>query len=105
MSSPSLAVATNAPADEVNLAWQEIDPTCRRVLSAAEAWDSLVLPLRREDGVLVCATAVETLPAAAALLEGTVDEPVRFVLAECRPLEQFIAEQYGYEGVEIDEAA
>lgn len=85
----------------VNLAHQALDPRVLSLLTPAEAWDHLVLPLRREDRELVCATATETLPEAIAMLQRKVAEPFRLVFAELRPLEQFIAERYDYEGFDL----
>lgn len=89
----------------VNLAHQPLDPRVLSLLTPPEAWDNLVLPLRREDRELVCAVATETLPEALATLQRRVSEPVRIVFAELRQLEQFIAERYDYEGLEMSEEA
>ena len=59
-------VAMRAP--EAKLAKQRFDPECLKMISAKEAWDSLLLPIRWEDGELLCATTIETLPAAIELL-------------------------------------
>ena len=83
----------------VNLTQEPSDPACLRMLTPEQAWDSLVLPLRVEKGELICATTEETLGDAIALVQRVVMMPVVFVLANIRPLEQFIAERYAYEGV------
>ena len=88
---------------EVNLVNETIDHDCLAILSAHDAWDYLVLPLRMENHELICATTVETLPQAIGLMQRAVDMPFKFVVTEIRPLEQFIAEQYDYEGVDIDD--
>lgn len=92
-------VAMRAP--EASLASEQFDPQCLRMISAKEAWDSLILPIRWEDGELLCATTVETLPAAIELLQAKLDCPFHFAIAEMRPLEEFIASLYAYEGVEV----
>ena len=84
-----------------NLCRERADAQCLSLVSAQEAWQMLVMPLRMEAGELVCATTEETLPQALALMHHRVDVPVRFVISEIRLLEQFIAERYGYEGVEL----
>ncbi len=89
--------------EEVNLINQTIDRNCLAILSPHDAWDYLVLPLRIENQELLCATTVETLPQAISIMQHAVDIPFRFVVTEIRPLEQFIAEQYNYEGIDIDE--
>ena len=94
-------VAMRAP--EAKLAKQAFDPQCLGMISAKEAWDCLALPIRWEDGELLCATTIETLPAAIELLQARLDCPYQFVIAEMRPLEEFIASLYEYEGVELGE--
>ena len=85
---------------------QEIDRNCLYLLSPREAWDQLILPLHFDhDRELICATTVETLPTAIAFLQRRVSVPFRFVLADLRLLEQYIAEQYDYEGVDVVEEA
>ncbi len=90
---------------EVSLASEAFDPQCLHLITPQQAWDNLVLPLRKANGELVCATAEETLSAAIDLMETATDQSYRFVLAEMRPLEQFIAERYSFEGVNCVEAA
>lgn len=96
-------VAMRAP--QAQLAQETFDPQCVRMLTAQDAWDRLILPIRWEDGELLCATTVETLPSAIELLQQKLDCPFHFVIAEMRPLEEFIASLYAFEGVEIKESA
>lgn len=86
---------------DASLATEQFDPQCLRMISAKEAWDSLILPIRWERGELLCATTVETLPGAIELLQQKLDCPFHFSIAEIRPLEEFIASLYSYEGVEV----
>ena len=92
-------VAMRAP--QAALATEIFDPQCLRMISAKQAWDCLLLPIRWEDGELLCATTIETLPNAIELLQATLDCPYHFAIAEMRPLEEFIASLYAYEGVEV----
>lgn len=94
-------VATRAP--EAKLAKEDFDPDCLEMISAKEAWECLALPIRWEDGELLCATTIETLPAAIELLQARLDCPYHFAIAEMRPLEEFIASLYAYEGVDVVE--
>ena len=94
-------VARRAPL--ATLCQETFDPKALQLLSAREAWDTLVLPIRWEDGVLLCATTVETLTSAIDLLQRKYDQPYRFTLAEMRPIEEFIASMYAYEGVDVVE--
>jgi len=94
-------VAIRSP--HTRLSGETFDPQCLRMISAKEAWDSLLLPIRWERGELLCATTVETLPAAIELLQQKLDCPYHFVIAEMRPIEQFISSLYAYEGVEVGE--
>ena len=88
-------------APDASLATEQFDEQCLRMISAKQAWDNLILPIRWEDGELLCATTVETLPGAIELLQQKLDCPFHFVIAEMRPLEEFIASLYAYEGVEV----
>lgn len=88
-------------APDASLATEQFDQQCLRMISAKEAWDSLILPIRWEGGELLCATTVETLPVAIELLQQKLDCPFHFAIAEMRPLEEFIASLYSYEGVEV----
>ena len=88
-------------APDASLATETFDPQCLRMIAAKEAWDCLILPIRWEDGELLCATTVETLPAAIELLQQKLDCPFHSAIAEMRPLEEFIASLYAYEGVEV----
>lgn len=87
----------------VNLCHEEQDDGCLSLLTPHEAWQNLVLPLRAEDGTAIFATTVETLTSAIELVQSKVETPFRFVLCEVRPLEQFIAQRYHFEGIEIED--
>ncbi|MBX2851580.1 MAG: hypothetical protein KTR15_07540 [Phycisphaeraceae bacterium] len=88
-------------APDASLATESFDPQCLRMIAAKEAWDNLILPIRWENGELLCATTVETMPGSIELLQQKLDCPFHFVIAEMRPLEEFIASLYAYEGVEV----
>eukprot|EP00752_Nemacystus_decipiens_P015889 g14197.t1 len=88
-------------APDAALATEQFDQQCLSMITPKQAWDSLILPIRWEDGELLCATTVETLPGAIELLQQKLDCPFHFVIAEMRPLEEFIASLYAYEGVEV----
>lgn len=90
-------------APHVKLAQTAHDPAALAYLSPRDAWDYLILPLAVEpDGHLLCCTTPETLSTALAFLMRTIAVPFRIVFTDVRPLEQFIAEQYHYEGVDVD---
>lgn len=99
----ALAEQTVMRAPDASLATETFDAQCLRMISAKEAWDNLVLPIRWEGGELLCATTVETLPGAIELLQQKLDCPFHFAIAEMRPLEEFIASLYAYEGVEVSD--
>ncbi|MEM1356323.1 MAG: hypothetical protein AAGC44_16135 [Planctomycetota bacterium] len=93
-------VALRSP--DASLATETFDPQVLRLISAKDAWDRLILPIRwDDDGELLVATTEETLPAAIELLSARLDVPFHFAIAEMRPLEEFIANLYAYEGVEV----
>ena len=90
-------------APHVKLTQTAHDAQALEYLAARDAWDYLVLPLAVEpDGHLLCCTTPETLSTALAFLMRTLAVPFRLVLSDVRPLEQYIAEQYHYEGVDVD---
>lgn len=96
----TLARRVETKCERVNLITEEFDPGTLELIPARDAWNHLVLPLRKENGRLVCATAIETLAESIAFVHQAVQRPFDFVIAECRPLEQFIAQRYSYEGIE-----
>lgn len=97
----ALAEQIGMRSPHATLATEQFDPQCLRMISAKDAWDRLVLPIRWDEGELLCATTIETLPAAIDLLQAKLDHPYHFAIAEMRPLEEFIASLYAYEGVEV----
>ena len=85
----------------VHLTIQQHDASVLSLIPARDAWEHLVLPLREEDGELVCATTMETLAQALRYLLSNLTQPFRLVFSEICLLEQFIAERYQYEGVDL----
>lgn len=84
----------------VDLQHEPVDPEVLAIVTVEEAWRLRMLPLRYEAGKLVVATTVTDLPEAAALLNGRVEAPVRFVIPERRELEQRIVAAYNIVAVE-----
>lgn len=100
----ALAKHLQKNADHVKLSQTPHEPGALTYVPARDAWDYLILPLELEpDGSLLCCTTEETLPTALAYLMRSLNVPFHVVTADVRPLEQYIAEQYHYEGV--DDAA
>lgn len=97
----ALAEQIGLRSPHISLAEQRFDPQCLKMIAAKDAWDRLILPICYEDGELLCATTIETLPSAIELLQARLDCPYHFAIAEMRPLEEFIASLYAYEGVEV----
>lgn len=89
----------------VKLVDERLDEACLDLIQPRDAWESLVLPMRFEAGELLCATTVETLSNAIELIQRAVPQPFRFAFVDIRLLEQFIAERYHFEGIEVDESA
>ena len=97
---------TRKTATAVKLTQTAHDPAALEYICARDAWDFLILPLAVEpDGHLLCCTTSETLGTALAYLTRTLAIPFRVVITDIRPLEQYIAEQYHYEGVDLDTEA
>lgn len=96
-----LASQLTRKCERVNLTKQKYDPAVLDYVEVHDAWNHLVLPLRMEDDELVCATTEETAAMALAMLHHTLDMRFRLVISEIRLLEQFIAERYAFEGVDM----
>ncbi len=100
-----LARQTRRTAERVRLSRVGHQPEALAYLTAGDAWDYLVLPLQIEpDGRLLCCTTGETLATSLDFLLRTLDLPFRLVLSDVGPLEMYIAEQYHYEGLDVDAA-
>lgn len=98
-----LAKHLRGTAKHVRLSKTAHDTSVLDYLSARDAWDYLVLPLAIDpDGRLLCCTTEETLSTALAFLMRTLAVPFRLVVTDVWALEQYIAEQYHYEGVDVD---
>ncbi|MEM9418768.1 MAG: hypothetical protein AAGA25_06865 [Planctomycetota bacterium] len=97
---------TRRNATEVKLTQTAHDPAALEYICARDAWDYLILPLAIEPtGHLLCCTTSETLGTALAYLTRTLAIPFSIVITDIRPLELYIAEQYHYEGVDLDTEA
>ena len=89
----------------INLMHQSMDYNCLNMLKPKQAWAAILLPLRFEEGVLLCATAAQTLGSALALMQQKTSVPCRFLIAPMHQVEQYICQLYDYEGVEVSEVA
>ncbi len=102
----ALASAAAGQAPRIRLAQVNHQPAALEYLSAREAWEYLILPLEIEaDGTLLCCTTRETLPTSLGHLYRKIAGAFRIVLADIGPLEMYIAEQYRYEGIDIEAEA
>ncbi|WP_432797063.1 hypothetical protein [Poriferisphaera sp. WC338] len=84
----------------LNLFHETFDRDCLDHVAPKYAWQNLVLPIRVHEGTLICATSKCMLDEAILMVETHVKLPVRFTLVEVHLLEMFIAERYGYEGID-----
>lgn len=78
----------------VDLVVEPRHPGVLRLVTVTDAWEHHLLPLRREDDRLVCATTAEHLPKAIHFARQQMDTHVRFVLADRRQLEQYLMTSY-----------
>ncbi len=86
----------------VNLLTEQVDESCRHLISAEDAWEHTVLPLRMDDGgALICATTLQTSDQAARMLKRRLSVPFHFVMAATHQLEQYISEAYDFEGIQV----
>lgn len=79
---------------EVDLANEPYDLKMLHLLSAQEAWVNLVLPLRNEGSLLLCATTAHALPKAVAFVNCNLNVTVDFVLADPYQLKDFLRRRY-----------
>ena len=89
--------------DRVRLSQMPHDPAALNYLTARDAWDYLLLPLQMQsDGTLLICTTEETLGASLTFLLKTLEVPFELVLSDIQAVEQYVAEQYRYEGLDLD---
>jgi MshEN domain len=79
----------------VDLACEPNDASVLNIITADEAVEHLLLPLRVEATQLVCATTSVDLPEAAILLRDRTQFAPRFVIVEQAQLLQYIHRRYG----------
>ena len=84
----------------INLFKETFDHSCLKYVPPGAAWGSLVLPIREHEGCLICATTKSMLDDALRVITEHVKMPVKLTLVESHLLEMFIAERYGYEGID-----
>lgn len=92
--SHSIEDALASLAGAVDLAAEVFDDQVLDVVTAREAWQYRVLPLRYEDGVLLCASAIDRVDDAVLFIRERCTCDVRFVLVETVQLEQKIMQRY-----------
>jgi len=90
---------------KVDLACEPNDAAVLKLLTPREAWLNHALPLRVDHGELRVATTITDLPEAAVLLRQRTDQPLGFVIADRRQLEQFIVKRYQIVAVEHEAEA
>ncbi len=79
---------------EVDLPSQRIDPDIAQTLSRREARQFWLVPLRREDGLLLLATCAERLPRATAFAWRRLGEPVYLLVAPKAQIEEHLDKHY-----------
>ena len=101
----ALSAQIAAAAPRIRLSQAPHDPEVLAYVPACDAWDYLILPLAFDEaGQLICCTTEETLQTSLAYLLGNLEVPFTLVLSDVSPLEMYIAEQYHYEGLDVDAA-
>jgi hypothetical protein len=78
----------------VDLAEQEIDTDCLRVLNRRQAWQFHLLPMHRDEQSLSMATSAEDLVRSVNFATRTIQEPVHFLIAERSQLREFLMRYY-----------
>ncbi len=78
----------------IDLADQQIEEDCLRLLNRRQAWQFNTLPLNRDVDTLNMATTAESLVRAVNFSTRTLDEPICFLLAERQQLREFLLKHY-----------
>jgi len=73
---------------------ETIDPSVRSTIGRRAAWQLRLLPLRREDGLLIVATTADRLARAATWAGRRIGEPVHLVIADREALHRGLARAY-----------
>lgn len=78
----------------VNLDDMHFDPECRLLVTARQAWQFHLLPIRRDDDSVHVATTAANLVRCVNFATRRFNEPVHFVIARDRQLRQYMMERY-----------
>ncbi len=78
----------------VDLDGESIDPGVLGVLTRRQAWQMMLLPLRREEGGLVVATSPERLPRAITFAWQRLQGPIYVLIADRKQLAQYLGKHY-----------
>ena len=79
----------------VDLADQQVETECLRMLNRRQAWQFHILPLHRdEQRDLNMATSADNLVRSVNFATRKLDEPVNFVIAERKQLREFLMKHY-----------
>jgi len=85
---------------EVDLNTQSLDTGVLRALNRRQAWQFRILPLRRQDEMLVLATCRKSLRRAVRFAWSRLGEPVYFVIAPREQLDRFLSRHYPWASAE-----
>ncbi len=83
---------------------QRVDPAVLDVLSRRQAWQLMMMPLRREDGQLILATTRQRLTRAINFTWRRLNEPVLILIAPQDQLESCLQDHYPWPAM-IDQPA
>lgn len=86
--------------ERVDLEGESIDPGVLPLVSRRQAWQFMVLPLRRDGIEVVVATTPKDLSRAARFIAWHLGEPVYFVLTTSKRLVRALRQYYRLPGVE-----
>ena len=89
---------------EIDLRTQLIDPDVMGVVTRRQAWQFLLLPLRREDDQLVLATTAGRLPRAVTFAWRRLGEPVHLLVVPQPQLEDYLQVHYPWQAMRMHEA-
>ena len=77
-----------------DLAATPVDPECLKLVTARQAWQFHLLPVRRDDDSLHVATSADNLVRCVNFATRKFGEPVHFVIASDRQLRRYLMAHY-----------
>lgn len=88
--------------DHIDPTSELIEPDVCSLVTARQAWQFGLLPLRRENGEVIVATTSEHLPRASRFAAWSIAAPILFVVSERGALEQALQQHHPFPGMTLE---